>query len=67
MIGKAVTRNAANNNMEAAMAEYLRCPDKQHLQWVVRAGSRLVHHFANLYAPGGSNEDVAQGGRVAVL
>ncbi len=62
MIEEGITRDAANNNMEAAIADYLRCPDEWHLQRVVRDGSRLVHHFANLYALDRPKEDVLQAG-----
>ncbi|KAF1086580.1 RNA polymerase sigma-B factor [Sporotomaculum syntrophicum] len=61
MIEEGKTWDAANS-IEAAMADYLRCPDEQHLQRVVRAGSRLVHHFAKLYAPDLPKDDVLQAG-----
>jgi len=67
MIGEEMNRGVTNNNIEVAMAEYLHFPDEQHLQRVVQAANRLVHHFAKLYAPGCPNEDVLQTGFEGLL
>lgn len=56
------TRGVVNNQLEATMSDYLRYPDERHLHQVVRAASRLVNHFAHLYAPGRLKEDVLQAG-----
>ncbi|BAF59329.1 DNA-directed RNA polymerase specialized sigma subunit [Pelotomaculum thermopropionicum SI] len=54
-------------NIEAAMAAYLQDGSAESLQKVVEAGTRLVHYFVGLYAPGHSREDLVQSGFEGLL
>ena len=54
-------------DLNEAFHKYLAARDEEHLRQVMVAGSRLVHHFAKLFAPGRQTEDVIQSGYEGLL
>ena len=54
-------------DLNEAFQKYLFARDEEHLQQVMTAGSRLVHHFANMFASGRQTEDVIQSGYEGLL
>ncbi|MCL6638673.1 MAG: sigma-70 family RNA polymerase sigma factor [Firmicutes bacterium] len=49
-------------DLEKAMAAYLKDSSEDNFRQVVEAGTKLVHYFAGIYAPGYPRDDVLQTG-----
>ena len=54
-------------DLNKASQKYLDTRDEEHLRQVMVAGSKLVHHFAKLFATGWQTEDVIQSGYEGLL
>ena len=59
--------NSRSSDLNEAFHGYLAARDEERLRQVMVAGSRLVHHFAKLFASGRQTEDVIQSGYEGLL
>lgn len=61
------SREKSPESLDAVFEGYLNSRSEEDLSRVADAGSRLVYHFANLYAPGRPTEDAVQAGFEGLL
>jgi len=50
------------SDLDSAIKEYISQPGQEKLARLVEAGSRLVYHFATIFAPGQDKDDMVQAG-----
>jgi len=62
-----ITGNVSNISLDDAAQNYFNCKEKESFYEMVRAGSRLVYHFARLYSGNRVNEDILQVGQEGLL